>query len=571
MSIMKNSSIIMLFTLLLLSNVLARGQSYSWDYSKGYLTVTGVTEFNTYNVAGMAEHEAIQLHLNDIYALNATNIGGVIAEIGQGGYVEVYARLLDPNKQNNRGPVVWACRSDATSTNYSGNSITISEVGSDTVGDPIWRHFLTQSGFDNLYSRSSKDIREVVHSVAEGFNYGTLNDFRNVFQGNIPVILSVKAYNATVKRIKVPGIGDFPPFDAFFQPSHDIHDVVDVFKNPASNPNYLMIAAHRGYFRDVPDNSLEALRLAIALNVPMVEVDIQLTKDNVWVLSHDAYIGQTTRTKVPARLQSLYNYYTSNIDPNTSRNYPGIPISELTLCELRPDLCDNACLYGATSGTCEPVWLKQQEADGIVPIPTNESAMFLCKQKVLYDMDKIDKSRASSVSVANSRYDLVWRDVVNTGSQNTAIVKGNGATWVDPQMMIDSFPNVDWTKVMYTPTYFSDTKLANGNIAITQSAIDAWFGNNSFECPGVELIYLQEGDPAYDMIDYIKNTKGKHVIQFPMWPEYCDHIITDERIDYRNSWNWLLDYPSRRPTLIISDRLEVLIQLLQANGLQVGL
>jgi hypothetical protein len=77
-------------------------------------------------------------------------------------------------------------------------------------------------------------------------------------------------------------------------------------------------------------------------------------------------------------------------------------------------------------------------------------------------------------------------------------------------------------------------------------------------------------DGLYQLISYIK-TKNKQVIQFPMWPEYCDHIITDARIDYRNSWNWLLDTPERRPTLIISDRLEVLLQLLSANGLQQGL
>lgn len=544
----------------------AQAQSHTWDYNDGYLDVgsTPVT-LSTYDETGMAVNEAIQLQLSEIYALN-TAPGGIIADISMGGSVTVGVYLFDPHKPGNLGPVLYSCYTNATSTTYTGLSTTITENPANKTGDQVWTDFVDQSGFNNLASRSSTNIAITAYPASYAYKQyaGITTGFITAFSDHIPVILNITAQNATVKRIRIPGIGDFAPYDAFFQPAKNINNIVNVFKHPASYPNYLMVAAHRGYFRDVPDNSLEALRLAIGLNVPMVEVDIQLSKDSVWMLSHDALIGQTERTRVPARLQSLYNYC-------ISIGKKGIPVDTLTLCDLRPDLCDDQCPYGATSGPCEPVWLAQQDGPDSVPIPTNESAMFLCKQKVLYDMDKIDKSKAGAVSVKNSRFDLAWKEVEKMGLQDKAIVKGTGNTWLDPQMLIDSFPGVDWKTMMYTPTYFADTKLANGSIAVSQTAVDAWFANANLECPGIELIYLQVNDPAYNLISHIKTTKGKQVIQFPMWPEYCDHIITDERIDYRNSWNWLLDNSARRPTLIISDRLEVLLQLLAANGLQVGL
>lgn len=538
----------------------------SWDYSKGYLTVGGSqVSLSSYNPSGVKAFQTIQLHLEDVYSLKNTG-GGIIADVAAGGSVTITVRLLDYRKYSRLGPILYSCYTDATSTTYTENATTVNLNPADTVADDVWTKFLNKSGFENLYSRSSVDIIETAIPAffANNYYYGDTLGFEQTLKNNVPVILQITAKDATVKRIRIPGIGDFAPYDAFFQPQKDINDIVDVVKYPADYPDYLMVAAHRGYFRDVPDNSMEALRLSLGLEVPMVEVDIQLTKDSVWMLSHDALLGQTTRTRVPARLQSKF-------DSCITAGLKGLPIEILTLCELRPDLCNPSCAYGATSGACEPVWLAQQDGPDSVAIPTMKDAMFLCKQKVIFDMDKIDKSKVDDVARSKSRFDLIWRDVKDMGLLNTSIVKGSGNTWTSPQMLKDSFPEVDWEVMMYTPTYFPDTKLANGNIAISQSVLNAWFSASDFECPGVEMIYFQEGDVVYNLIDYVKNTKGKQVIQFPMWPEYCEHIITDERIDYRNSWNWLLDDEDRRPTLIISDRLEVLLQLLDGNGLQVGL
>ena len=49
--------------------------------------------------------------------------------------------------------------------------------------------------------------------------------------------------------------------------------------------------AHRGYTRDWPGNTLEAIEAAIRLGVDAVEVDVQETRAGDFVLAHDPIIG----------------------------------------------------------------------------------------------------------------------------------------------------------------------------------------------------------------------------------------------------------------------------------------
>ncbi len=53
-----------------------------------------------------------------------------------------------------------------------------------------------------------------------------------------------------------------------------IEKLIDVFNNPANYPNYIMISAHRGYWKDYPENSLPAIQVAIDLGADMIEFDI---------------------------------------------------------------------------------------------------------------------------------------------------------------------------------------------------------------------------------------------------------------------------------------------------------
>ncbi|GAB2686528.1 glycerophosphodiester phosphodiesterase family protein [Mucilaginibacter koreensis] len=65
------------------------------------------------------------------------------------------------------------------------------------------------------------------------------------------------------------------------------------------NPNdkHVMVAAHRGDWRNAPENSLPGFKSAITMGVDIIELDLNRTKDGVIVIMHDATIDRTTDGK----------------------------------------------------------------------------------------------------------------------------------------------------------------------------------------------------------------------------------------------------------------------------------
>jgi glycerophosphoryl diester phosphodiesterase len=61
--------------------------------------------------------------------------------------------------------------------------------------------------------------------------------------------------------------------------------------------------AHRGASHDAPENTLAAVRAAVAQGADVVEVDVHRTADGVLVVHHDAILGRTTDAQrvLPAR------------------------------------------------------------------------------------------------------------------------------------------------------------------------------------------------------------------------------------------------------------------------------
>ncbi len=58
--------------------------------------------------------------------------------------------------------------------------------------------------------------------------------------------------------------------------------------------NYPLIWAHRGASGYAPENTLEAFKLAAEMGADGVELDVQLTKDDVMVICHDETIDRTS-------------------------------------------------------------------------------------------------------------------------------------------------------------------------------------------------------------------------------------------------------------------------------------
>lgn len=74
-----------------------------------------------------------------------------------------------------------------------------------------------------------------------------------------------------------------------------IQDKIANLKN--SKNKEILVVAHRGDWRNAPENSLQAIQNCIDMGVDMVEIDVRETKDGHLVLMHDKTIDRTTNGK----------------------------------------------------------------------------------------------------------------------------------------------------------------------------------------------------------------------------------------------------------------------------------
>lgn len=68
--------------------------------------------------------------------------------------------------------------------------------------------------------------------------------------------------------------------------------VVEALHDPQSK--YVVVASHRGDWRNYPENSIPAIESVIRMGVDMMELDLKMTKDSVLVLCHDWTLDRTT-------------------------------------------------------------------------------------------------------------------------------------------------------------------------------------------------------------------------------------------------------------------------------------
>jgi len=78
--------------------------------------------------------------------------------------------------------------------------------------------------------------------------------------------------------------------------------ILDRFQHANQWRDHVMVVAHRAGVRENgrivrAENSLAAIETAIALGAEMVELDIQKTSDNVYVVLHDSWLDRTTTCK----------------------------------------------------------------------------------------------------------------------------------------------------------------------------------------------------------------------------------------------------------------------------------
>ena len=89
------------------------------------------------------------------------------------------------------------------------------------------------------------------------------------------------------------------------------------------------VVAHRGASAQAPENTLSAIRLAIAQGVDACEVDVQATADGVLVLLHDEDLARVARDPRPVWRLSYAEVQCESSGSWFSPGFAGKPVPRL--------------------------------------------------------------------------------------------------------------------------------------------------------------------------------------------------------------------------------------------------
>lgn len=133
----------------------------------------------------------------------------------------------------------------------------------------------------------------------------------------------------------------------------------------------VLVASHRGDWRNACENSLEAIENAINMGVDIIEIDLARTKDGQLILMHDDKVDRTT----------------------TGKGW----VKDLTLEEIKGLRLRNGCAIKT-----------------IYKVPTLEEALMAAKGRVMLNLDK-----------AFDYFDQVYELLEKTGTTDLVIMKSN--------------------------------------------------------------------------------------------------------------------------------------------------
>lgn len=313
---------------------------------------------------------------------------------------------------------------------------------------------------------------------------------------------------------------------AYAQTPADVDETVRIIKNRRNYPDYCLVAAHRGYWADAPENSLKAYELAIQAGADILEMDVMLSQDEEMVVFHDWCLDRTTNGFGRVRSMSWEE------------------VSGLRLKMLNGTLTD----------------------EHVVKL---EDALDFLKGKIVASID---------IKEGGNTYNRILLRVIallkEKGMLGQTIIKGK--LRYNNLMSLLQQAGVTLDDFIYTPIAFANT--ANFDSYIREFV-------TSGKIYGFELVFKQSADPLLPYMEMLEQS-SIWAGQYSFWPETsygifaqksplvdCDPIIRDYNFndkdpkdpldDGRGDWDWLTDHGAN---YIITDRSELLIDYLQALG-----
>ncbi|WP_256012259.1 glycerophosphodiester phosphodiesterase family protein [Desertivirga xinjiangensis] len=172
-----------------------------------------------------------------------------------------------------------------------------------------------------------------------------------------------------------------------------------IYNNPADKQ--VLVAAHRGDWRNAPENSLQAISFCIEMGVDIAEIDVRPTKDGHLVLMHDKSVDRMTNGKGE--------------------------IKDFTLEQLQSLFLKNA--YGM------PTRFK---------IPTLRDALLLAKGKIILFIDKGYENIPEIIA-----------DLIKTGTEHQVLLEGKKTL----SETLSTYPDLKRLGIKYMPRVNNDDQV----------------------------------------------------------------------------------------------------------------
>ncbi|MGN1480164.1 MAG: glycerophosphodiester phosphodiesterase [Acutalibacteraceae bacterium] len=103
----------------------------------------------------------------------------------------------------------------------------------------------------------------------------------------------IKFFNRFIAAVLVPlFMAPCSPVFLIMKHFNEPFDLIPLSESAVIDTSEVYLTAHRGVTAVAPENTIPAYEKAVELGYYSAECDIRLTKDNVWVLSHNDYINR---------------------------------------------------------------------------------------------------------------------------------------------------------------------------------------------------------------------------------------------------------------------------------------
>ena len=203
--------------------------------------------------------------------------------------------------------------------------------------------------------------------------------------------------------------------------------------NPDSK--YVVVAVHRGDWRNYPENSIPAIESVIRMGADIVEIDVHMTADSVLVLCHDGDVLRTTNfSRVfkdePGKSARISNLTLDEIKRLSLKRAHGVAIDTLRMPTLEEALLctkDRICVnidkgydyYDAVNqlterlGVTDQVLIKGKKSIEVVAeheAPYTHNVMYMPIVDIQKEKGKALFESYMEQGVVPLAYEVCWQD-----------------------------------------------------------------------------------------------------------------------------------------------------------------